>query len=177
MIELLDSYSEANQDDSLFLYNSSFIKVSQSFHSSKTVPLRSAKWYIAKVGSPPGNITVELFNITGSSGSTAIPTGSTLATAATLTATSLSTSFVLTEFLFTGANRYNITPGDYVVTLTYSGGDSSNYVKVGVDNSSPSASGNSGYNFGAGWNANNLSDFPFYVYGVRDTSSALLLFD
>lgn len=167
---LIDSYSETNTDAVVSLFSGSITGLSQSFSSSGGLNLYSVKGYFSKVGSPTGNLSVRIYNITGVSGSTAVPTGSPLATA-TLNVSTLSGSSQLIETLFAPPNTIALGASAYAVAFEYSGGDVSNYVNVGMDNSSPTHSGDCGFTFGSGWNVNVGSDMPFYVYGVPPSTT------
>ncbi|MEK7112866.1 MAG: right-handed parallel beta-helix repeat-containing protein, partial [Patescibacteria group bacterium] len=78
----LDSYSEANKDNSYALRSSagSARGVAQTFDVGATTSiLTSAKFHLAKVGSPTGNAVAKIYALTGSSGTTGKPTGTALA--------------------------------------------------------------------------------------------------
>ena len=69
----------------------------------------------------------------------------------------------LSTFTFSGANKITLSDGTYyVVVVEYSGGDTSNNVIVGLDNSSPSHSGNT-VAYSSSWNYYSR-DTIFYVY-------------
>jgi hypothetical protein len=87
---------------------------------------------LKKVGSPTGNLTVSLYAITGSFGSTSTPTGAALATSVNLDVSTLTTSYLQKEIAFT--TQYNMAAStNYFISFEYSGGDGSNYVHVEGD--------------------------------------------
>ena len=174
MANLIDSYELGSTGAAAFLAsNWGTTGVAQSFVvPSGGTTLYSAKFWLHKSGAPSGNLSFKIYNISGSPGSTAAPTGAAIATSNTLTATTLTTSSVLTELLFTGVNVIYLPAGSYEVAIEYSGGDTSNYVLVSRVGSS--ASGNAAYQATAGsaYTSNSFDDSSFYVYGVDALTSS-----
>lgn len=162
---LIDSYSEANQAIDLYLNSTGDQQLGQSFTLASDIVITSLKWYLKKVGTPPGNMVAKLYAATGTVGSTAIPTGSILATSDTIVADTLTTSYVLIEFTF--STPYSASAGDYCILVEYSSGDGSNSVIVGDDSTSPTHAGNMFYTAtpGSGWGAAGTHDLCFYLYG------------
>ncbi|MBE3141466.1 MAG: hypothetical protein IMZ53_12900 [Thermoplasmata archaeon] len=157
---LVDSYSESNYDTDLALYSSNRNDHGQSFVGSG-IPLTSAKFYLKKVGSPTGNCSARLY--VGAGGATL--TDPVSATSGTINVSTLSTSITLVAFTFAGT----FTPVNgtvYTITCHYEGGDVSNYIVVGADNSSPTDNGVCGYcNADRQWKTWTW-DTIFYVYGT-----------
>jgi PKD repeat protein len=81
-----------------------------------------------RFGSPGGTVVAKLYAGSGTFGSNDVPTGSPLATSATQNLSAISTAAnTFVTFTFSGANRYLMSPGQtYVLTVEYTGGDSSN---------------------------------------------------
>jgi hypothetical protein len=165
-----DSYSESNRSFDQILTGTEFAggrpNWGQSFTGNGAV-LDKATFYLKKVGSPTGNATAIIYAHSGTFGTSSVGTGSALATSATLDVSTLTTSYALKDFTFSGGNKITLTNGtNYVVVVNYAGGDGfSNYVHVGVDNSSSSHGGNQVERTGAGvWTANSSNDACFYVY-------------
>lgn len=163
----LDSYSESNYATLAALYSGNWIIYGQSFTSSVGGELDSVKFYLKKTGTPPGNMTATIYAHTGTYGSSSKGTGPTLATSDAISASTLSTSFGLVTFDFSGAERITLSASTYyVVALEYSSGDGSNRVDIGIDNTSPTHSGNrAGYT--SGWASNSGQDTIFYVYTMQ----------
>jgi len=158
---LIDSYSESNQDASSNIYSAQ-PNVGQSFTASLAGKLSSCKAYLRKSGSPTGNIVAKLYAHTGTYGTSSLPTGDPLATSDNVDVSTLSTSFELVTFTFSGAEQYDLVNGTYYcIQLQYSGGDADNCAQWGQDGSSPSHSGN----LNNGTNPYPAYDFCFYVYG------------
>jgi hypothetical protein len=169
MATIVDSYSESNQSGDEYLGKYSemgvFAGFSQSFTSNGGV-LNSVKFYLKKSGSPTGNAVANIYTHSGTYGSTSIPTGGVLAISDNFDVSSLTTSYQLITFTFSGAEKITLTNGTYyVVTVEYTNESSGNYVLVGDDYSSPSHSGNSAGESGAplSWSYN-TNDLCFYIY-------------
>lgn len=169
-LTLLDSYPQSNADSTDFLSgggSGNNIADGQAFTPSSSLPLYSCKFYIFKTGSPTGTAVAKIYNITGTYGTNAVPTGAALATSNAFNVGSLSGTGQLIELLFTGVNAINLTAGShYFISFEYSGGDVSNYVQFYLDQSSPTATGNFALRNHLGtWNGTNGIASIFYVYG------------
>lgn len=163
---LIDSYSESNYDsDGTLSSDSGSSGKGQSF-AGVAGKIISAKFYLYKVGTPTGNAVAKLYAISGTHGSTAVPSGSALATSDNLDVSTLGTSMALATFNFTGANQYTMSAGtNYIIAIEYSGSGGTNNIRVGLDVSSPSHAGNycSATNAMV-WSASSTIDTIFYVY-------------
>lgn len=170
MSYLIDSFSESNVDDASLITicsDASFLQgIGQTFYTgSFSGILDNCKWYIKKVLSPTGNATAKVYAITGTPGTNGKPTGAALATSDNFDVSTLTTSYQLIVFNFSGANRISFSPNThYVLTLEYSGGDSSNFVRQGNDATTPVDDGNGSFLQSSAWSSS-TSDRPFYVYG------------
>ena len=173
---IIDSYSETNQDGDAQIGNSKETSYgsSQSF-TGTAAKLTRVKWYLKKSGSPTGNAYAKLYAHSGTYGTSSIPTGSALATSAAFDISTLTTSYQLIEFTFSGANQYDLEEGTYyVITLESDlASSTTNIIVQGTDTTSPSHSGNYSYKTSI-WNAYNPIDLPFYVYGSTDATSNFL---
>jgi hypothetical protein len=166
---LLDSFSETNRDNQLDLGYLGVFAGAQIFTTPNdgiNYKLSSFKFLLAKTGSPTGTVVAKLYAITGTYGSTAVPTGSVLATSTTsLSISTITTSWVLYTFAFDqtcqlAANTH------YSMVLEASGSlGNQNFVGIGGDTSSPSHSGNAAY-YISSWTGADFADNCFYVYGV-----------
>jgi hypothetical protein len=109
----IDSYDTGPETG--FALNDQYFAYGQSF-SGNGGTLDTVKFYIRKAGSPTGTATAKIYAITGTSGSTGKPTGAALATSGTLDVTTLSTSYALESFQFTGGDQITLSNGtDYCV--------------------------------------------------------------
>lgn len=127
--------------------------------------LQSAQFYLKiNAGSPTGNATAKIYNITGTIGSNATPTGAALATSDTLDVTTLSGSYALTTMSFSGGNQISLTDGsNYAVTFEYSGGDGSNNVAVKAETANPIYLGNRCQLSAGSWASSSNIDLIFSV--------------
>lgn len=162
-IDVADSYSETLQNDYEHIYGATTNARGQSF-TAIDGDLDSVVFYLAKVGSPTGNMTAQLYAHSGTYGSTGVPTGAVLATSDNVDISALTTSFALVTFDFSGAERIALTSGTkYFVVVRYTGGDGSNNLRVGLKTVLNEHPGNATVWDGA-WNTITVSDQPFYVY-------------
>lgn len=162
---LVDSCSETIQNTSQFLDSGDDFGVAQSF-TGDDVSLGSCKFYLKKSGSPTGNAVARLYEHTGTFGTSSIPGPGGLVTSDNFDVSTLTTSFALTNFNFSGANQYAMVNGTkYCITIEYSGGDASNQVIAGTVNRTTAHDGNLSYldSFSV-WNADAIHDLCFYVY-------------
>lgn len=159
---LVDSYSESNASGYSVVRAGHITQLGQSFIAIAGT-LDSCKFELKKSGSPTGNITAKLYAHTGTFGTDGKPTGSVLATSDNFDIATLTTTEQLITFSFTGADRVNLTAGThYCIEVEYTGGDSSNYLRVGNDSSSPTHSGNASF-YDSSWQTT-ANDVCFYVY-------------
>jgi hypothetical protein len=165
---IVDSYVEANRDDANGLGDAAdHIGQGQTF-TGTAVKITSARFFLAKTGSPTGNALAKLYAISGTFGSTAIPTGVALATSDNFNVTTAGTfpTFALFEITFSGANQFQMAAGtNYAITLEYNGGDASNQLLLGVDASASTHPGNAVRLDGSTWTPH-VEDAIFYVLGT-----------
>ena len=171
--QVVDTYNESNQSDVQDIDGSTPTATAQSFTNNNAAILKSAKFYLQKLGSPTGNAVAKLYAHSGTFGSTSIPTGAALATSDNFDVSTLTTSLALVSFTFTGAQQYSmVAETKYVIALEYSGGDATNTVRVGYDGTSPTHAGNNSFFTSPTWTEFASRDLPFYVYA--DISTPLL---
>jgi len=161
----IDSYSESNYDLGTAItqsYPTGPATRYQSFTAVEAI-LDSCKFYLKKAAGATGNAQAILYAHTGTFGTSSDYTGAALATSDNFDISTLSSvSFGLTQFNFSGVNRYNLVAGTKYCIAFYN--NNAGGVYVGQDSSSPSHAGNSGYDYG-GHVAQNTLDNCFYVYG------------
>lgn len=161
-IALADSYSESNADNYWELTNTGYRGIGQAFTvliQNFNKGLYSAKFYIKRVGSPTGNVVAKLYAMSGSYGTTAQPTGAALATSDVVDITTISTSYALVTFLFSGVNKIVLNGSNYIITIEYSDGAGVNHLTVQSDASSPAHNGNMCYK-------NRYDIWTYYEYDV-----------
>lgn len=165
MSVLIDKYPESNANYDYGNYYS----VGQSFKNNvASTKLDSVKFYMKKSGSPTGNIVAQVYNHTGTYGTSSLPTGSALATSDNVDVSTIGTSLSLINFNFSGVNRITLSKDSiYVVVYQYGNGNSTNFVVFYGDNTSPTHSGNLVKKTGSGsaWAYDAAVDSIFYVFG------------
>lgn len=164
-----DSYSETNYNGGQYINGASGYNASgQSFTASANGVSLKCKFYLAKGGAtglPTGNAYAKLYSHSGTYGTSSVP-NVLLATSDALDVSTLTGSYQLITFNFTGDNQCSLILGTYYcITFEFSGGDANNVVRVGYDSSSPTHSGNLVRRTVAGvWGALSTYDTVFYVY-------------
>ena len=164
---LVDSYNEGNKnaEQRCGFFNSTII--GQSFTSNGGI-LAAAKFYLSRRSGVSGNIVAKIFSQSEYStyGTDSKP-GELLATSDSVAASAVSEDvFTLVTFTFTSENKISLVDGTkYIVAIDYSSAsDFPDTVVVGLDDSSPSHSGNKCYFNGGTWYTDADSDVVFYVY-------------
>lgn len=134
--------------------------------SSQKWQITQVTFYLSKVGNPTGPASINLYLATGTCGTSAIPSGSPLASGS-VAVTTLSTAFGSVDAAITAFDLFQSTC--YVVAFEYSGGDDSNYVQVGLDKSAPTyVSGNAGRKGSSGsWTVELDKDLIFRISGYK----------
>ena len=112
-----------------------------------------------------GTITtgnVQIYAISGTHGSSAIPIGSALATSDDVDLSVLSSGDTA-DFVF--STNFKLVSGtNYCFAFEYSG-DSSNYIYIGVRSVDEHSGNYSFSNFDGNWTADNTKDVSFQIYG------------
>lgn len=165
-IQIIDSYPESNYDADYDVYAGNIISFGQSFSNLLDSVLENAKFYLKKYGTPTGNIYAKIYEMTGTYGSTGVPTGAALAVSDAVDIASLTTSSQLITFTFSGAEKISLAAETYyVIQVESANGDADNFLKVGYDSSNSTHDGNiSRYN-GTNWFYSITGDCIFYVNG------------
>ena len=172
---LVDSYSETKQDSFFTIATPTFWNPAggQSFNGNGTI-LDNVLFYIAGQGLPTGNAYAKIYDHSGTFGTSSIPTGTALAVSDPVDTSLFLQTFALIPFKFSGVNNITLDNGThYVVVYEFTGGDSDNTTQLGIDTTSPTASGNSSF-LGLDsvtWTAYSVYDAIFYVYGKAFTRS------
>ena len=162
---LVDSYSESNYSVDFYMYLSDNRYALQSFSVSSDVILSNIKVWLKKTEASPGyldNASVYgvIYAHTGTYGTDSKPgTGASwIALSGNANGSSISTSYTLFNFTFSGGNRIALHAGTkYIVGFTSNTyGTVDNYFDIGLDTTSPAASGNFSYGAdGTNWTADN----------------------
>ncbi|MBU1092550.1 hypothetical protein KJ836_02695 [Patescibacteria group bacterium] len=174
MATIVDYYSESNKSSDVHI-SSVYNNFGQSFTANGGT-LSSVVLYLKKTGSPTGNANIRVYAHSGTYGTSSVPTGTgptngVLATSDNYDVSTISTSYELVTFTFTGDNKISLTDGvNYCLAfnVSYSGID---YIDIGIDGTSPSHSGNYFYyddDSAFAWVADDSMDMCFYVYKDSD---------
>ena len=175
MTVLIDSYGTANSGGNPFFVKgvhpsgSTYSAIGQALTVDNQYILDSVKFYLKKTLTPTGDLRAQIYSVTGTVGTTAVPTGSALATSQPVNSATLTGTQTLYTFSFVGRDKIKLSRNtDYAVvvvgyTATF---DASNYVSVYNDDSAPTHSGNSVY-YGAGSWGTIAYDTIFYLYGYE----------
>jgi hypothetical protein len=161
---LADSYPAINYSSNVTSLLLGVPERGQSFLGNGGA-LTRAGFYMAKVGTPPGNIVAYLYAQTGTLGSVNdIPTGSPLATSTPVSAASVSTARSWVYFDFAGT--FTLTNGTaYFLVL---GSDTAtvigNSVDFGLDATTPTHAGTRSDWGGSSWTSLSGTDVIFEVY-------------
>jgi len=171
--DIIDSYVEANYDSysqleavhpSAGAYAGLYY---QAFTGQLGYNLSKAAFYLQRNASLDCVLQAQLFAISGTYGTDAVPTGSALAVSDNVDSSAVATSFGLVEFTF--STPYALTGGYYAICLvvvsatTINGTDD---LWIGRDASSPSHDGNRGWYSNSTYTPNATADIIFYVYGL-----------
>lgn len=159
---LVDSYSESNADAFFTIATgNSLFGVGQAF-TAIAGNISSSQFWAKKDGTPTGTVFSKLYNLSGTFGTNAIPSGAALATSDGIDISTISTTLSLVTFTF--SNTFTLVNGtNYGISLEYAGDGSANGINYGQDSSSPTHAGNLFFNNGS-WNASSTADLCFYVY-------------
>ena len=158
-------YSDSNCDSDQNVYGGSVEGIGESWHCGHPGVLQFVRLLLSKTGIPGGFCYAEIYTHSGVFGSTSIP-GSLLATSDAVGMFNMGAGRALQTFNFSGSDKIDLEPGvDYVVAIRYEDGDSSNYLKVGYDGSSPTSGGNySQTNDHVIWSPDSDRDMIYYVH-------------
>lgn len=167
MSVVIDSYSESNYSAAIDGLGAGYLeKLGESFTSQLSI-LEQIKWYMLKGGSPTGNVYAKIYKHTGTYGSTDLAYNAALAVSDAVDVSTVGAGIGLISFTFSAANRIVLNDPYYVVTAEYDGGDASNYLALGIDNSSPTHDGAPVDWVSGDWaTADTSKDRIFYVYGT-----------
>lgn len=164
----IDLYAISNRDANVTLgTGGSNFAYAQSF-TGNGKKLINGVVSLLKTGSPTGYLVLRIYDHIGTFGTNGLPTGGILATSDVLDVSTLTVSNVSRVIKFTGDNAVTLSSGtNYFLSVEYAGGSSGNTVSVGVDSSSPTASGNAALlAVGATTWTTSASDMCFELYGV-----------
>jgi hypothetical protein len=175
---LVDSYSESNQNSNALPVapGAGFRHREGQGFTGNGGKLTSCSFYLTRADVLSGNCGAYLYALSGTFGSNkTIPTGSVLATATPVSASTLSLTPTYTLISFTFDGTYTLTSGSlYFITCDYLGPIS--YMRVGINNGAagPPPIGNYAYyDDTAAWHSVN-NPMCFYVYSTAPVTTSIL---
>ncbi len=142
----------------------------QTFEVVNTSKLKNITLDFKTNGTPSGSFTVKIYALTGTYGSSAVPTGSVLATSDTVNVSSLSGTYGSYTINFSGANQITMTAGQrYAFAIDYTNTTWPNALLTHVK--TPSFYGGNAVYYSAGWNSLSGYDTVFDIQGDLITSN------
>lgn len=170
---VIDSYGEVNYDQQVPVVSNTSTNiraVAQSFQclTGSNYYLTSVKFYLRRQGvSTFGPITAKLYEHGGTFGTSSVPTGAAIATSTSRDITEISNGAGLSLYEFFFTNPWRLIDGTkYIISIEAGSGDfdGNNSLRVGVDSTSPTHSGNYAVNTNGVWAADATKDVIFYTY-------------
>lgn len=148
--------------------------VCQSYTPSQSVTLAATKFWIQSFGSPTMNVVSKIYAKTGTCGSTAVPTGSALATSDNVAASSVPSTLGWKLFPFSGANQIaQSTSTCYEACIEYSSGNNSDFLIAARDPVYVTDPGNYAAHTSGTWGADANKDL---IFSVQGTPTQILVF-
>lgn len=103
----------------------------QTFTAISGFTVTDVIYQARKQNNPTGNAYAKLYELTGTYGTDAKPSGSAFATSDAKPASTFDSALASTTFTFSGLNQAELTAGtNYIVTIEFTGGDASNYLEI-----------------------------------------------
>ncbi len=173
----IDTYATSNQSGSITQYTGNNEQVGLAITLASGQSLQGIKFYLKKVGTPPGVMQAKIFAGTGTVGTNGLPTGSVLKTSLDVDASDLTTSFSMVNFWF--EEPYVASSGDICILLEYKTGDSINNVIIGTDSSSPTHGSNvfATNTSNASWAVDASQDLIFDLLKAGPTVDSLMIYE
>lgn len=162
-----EDYNSADTGTSYTVGNGTLIGQAQIFTNGVNAQYATRVHFrLKKTGTPTGNAVAKIYAISGSKGTTGIPTAGALATSENFDVSKLTTSYLEKELAFTTQFKM-VASTNYAITLEYSGGSAGNYVQV-EGAASGTHSGNNASLTGATWTPAATADLWFGVYAAPE---------
>ena len=155
------SYPKSNYNAYTTLYSGYCDRFAQSI-TLAACTIKSVKVYLQKIGDPSGSVTVNLKAVTGTVGTDATPDGAALAAVAM--ATSEISDLALYEFVF--SSPYAHAGGNIAIEIEYAGGNSTNKIRTGQDNTGEDAGNSAVYVPSQYYPDSGSNDVIYYINGM-----------
>jgi hypothetical protein len=177
--QLISSYDVANNNSAYYEYSGSNTFIGEAFVAGAGGSLCKAQFDLATGGSPTGSVYAKLYSCTGTPGTDG-NANTLLATSDAVDITTIPNKvgppYNTIDFTFSGAQMYNvIVSTNYVIGVSFAGGDSSNYLKVGVCDPSTVANKNFVKYVGASFQYNAAINTGFFAYKSDVSFNGMLL--
>ena len=159
----IDTYASSNKSAQISMYSNNNEQVGFAVTLGSDKNIQTVDFFLDKVGTPTADsvMKAKIYAVTGSVGTSGLPTGSLLATSIDVDVSVLTGTFAFVQFTF--EEPYAATAGNYAILLEYNSGDASNYVRIGTDSSSPTHGSNAFATdtVNTGWAADTTQDIIF----------------
>lgn len=144
---VIDSFSDSNSNGTQGI-NSAISGYGQTFHGSNAT-INSAQFYLKNGTGETGSVSAKIYAMSGSYGSTGVPTGSALASSTSISGALIPTTTSPITFSF--PSPLTISSGtDYVLTLEITSSNGTG-ILIDRDSSSPTHGGNISFFSGGSW--------------------------
>jgi len=159
-----DSYNPS-ANNSQVLVSGGYTSMSASFTAATSGRLYEATWRLYRDAQTTGTVRAAIYAIAGSHGTTAVPTGSALATSDLVDVTSFGTSSYGTDiaFRFSGTNQYIFAAGTVYALVIELVSTSGGNVYVSQESGGIHAGNLAYYTAAGGWATSAAHDFAFSV--------------
>jgi hypothetical protein len=173
---LIDSYIESNWGSTYNSYTGLNQSLAESFYCQTACTLTSVKVYLKSSSSPPGNCYVKIYAASYYSYGYG-PTGSVLATSDAVANSSLTGSYALKTFTFSGANAISLTaPTVYSASFVNNNASTYGWDQYGTGSHVGTYQFLYSSNDESSWSRVVNQEGIFYVYGTTPSGVSILLF-
>ena len=175
----IDTYASSNKSAQMSMYSTNNEQVGFAVTLGSDKNIQTVDFFLDKVGTPTADsvMKAKIYAVTGSVGTSGLPTGSLLATSIDVDVSVLTGTFAFVQFTF--EEPYAATAGNYAILLEYNAGDASNYVRIGTDSSSPTHGSNAFATdtVNTGWAADTTQDIIFKLDSAGPNIDSLMIYE
>ena len=175
----IDTYASSNKSAQMSMYSTNNEQVGFAVTLGSDKNIQTVDFFLDKVGTPTADsvMKAKIYAVTGSVGTSGLPTGSLLATSIDVDVSVLTGTFAFVQFTF--EEPYAATAGNYAILLEYNAGDASNYVRIGTDSSSPTHGSNAFATdtVNTGWAADTTQDIIFELDSAGPKIDSLMIYE
>jgi len=175
----IDTYASGNKSAQISMYSTTNEQVGFAITLAGDKNIQTVDFFLDKVGTPTADsvMKAKIYAVTGSVGTSGLPTGSLLATSIDVDVSVLTGTFAFVQFTF--EEPYAATAGNFAIFLEYNSGDASNYVRIGTDSSSPTHGSNAFATdtVNTGWAADTTQDIIFELDSAGPKIDSLMIYE